>query len=154
DGGRDPSRDLDGGTIAYTNSVTIEVEPSDKGAAVLAAINLATKSIHMEMYLLSDDFVINALVAKKNAGIDVRVILNQTFPDSAGSNTATYNQLKAAGVSVVWAPSGFQYTHAKTVVIDAKSALIMTMNLTQSSATQNREYIATDTDPADVADAE
>jgi phosphatidylserine/phosphatidylglycerophosphate/cardiolipin synthase-like enzyme len=57
-------------------------------------------------------------------------------------------------VDVRWAPSGFEFTHAKTVLIDAEKALIMTMNLTQSSAKTNREYIATDADADDIADLE
>jgi phosphatidylserine/phosphatidylglycerophosphate/cardiolipin synthase-like enzyme len=55
---------------------------------------------------------------------------------------------------VVYAPSAYTFTHAKTVIIDNAKVLIMTMNLTQTSAKDNREYIATDSDPADVADCE
>lgn len=153
--GRDPGKDLDGGKpIAPTSAVSIQVIPSDNGAAVLAAIKAATKSVHMEMYLLSDDKVINALIALKQAGKDVKVILNQNFPDNAGSNSTTRTTLKNGGVDVVYAPAAFQYTHAKTVIIDGTKLLVMTMNLTQSSASSNREYIATDTDPQDIADAE
>jgi cardiolipin synthase len=39
-------------------------------------------------------------------------------------------------------------------VIDGEKAIIMTMNLTFTSPTTNREYIATDTDPKDVSDLE
>ena len=61
---------------------------------------------------------------------------------------------QAAGVEVVWAPSRFTYTHEKAVIIDGTSAWIMTMNVTFSSPTANREYLALDTDPDDVAEAE
>jgi len=155
DGGRDPGKDLDGGkAIAPTSAVTIQVIPSDDGLAILNAIKGATKSVHMEMYLLSDTDVINALIALKNAGKEVKVILNQNFPAGDGSNSSTRTTLKNAGVDVVYAPPAFQYTHAKTVIIDGTKLLVMTMNLTQSSASSNREYIATDTDPQDIADAE
>jgi len=40
------------------------------------------------------------------------------------------------------------------VIIDGKTAWSMTMNLTQSSPTNNREYLAIDTTPADVTEAE
>jgi phosphatidylserine/phosphatidylglycerophosphate/cardiolipin synthase-like enzyme len=40
------------------------------------------------------------------------------------------------------------------VIIDGTTAWIMTMNATQSSPTANREYLAVDTDPDDVAAAE
>lgn len=137
-----------------TPGVTIQVQPTDNGLALLNAIKGAKKSVHMEMYLLTSNEIIDALIDLKNAGRDVKVVLNQTFPPNGGSNTATYNTLKNYGVNVVWAPSGYQYTHAKTIIIDGAKLVVMTMNLTYTSARSNREYIATDTDPADVADAE
>jgi phosphatidylserine/phosphatidylglycerophosphate/cardiolipin synthase-like enzyme len=155
DGGRDPRADLDGGAIPVTSAVTIQVMPSDSGKAVLDAITGAQKSVHMTMYLLTDTDVINALKSRKSAGKDVKVVLNQSFPPGQeGSNDSVFASLSGAGVDVVWAPPGYTFTHAKTVIIDAAKVLIMTMNLTHTSADQNREYIATDTDPQDVADAE
>ena len=151
---RNPQGDLDGGELPVTHAVTIQVIPSDNAAAVLAAVKGATKSVHMTMYLLSDTRFITALGDLKTAGKDVKVILNQNFPDNAGDNTSAYNTLKGKGVDVRWAPPGYQYTHAKTIVIDGDTLLVMTMNLTFSSPTTNREYIATDTDPDDVSIAE
>jgi phosphatidylserine/phosphatidylglycerophosphate/cardiolipin synthase-like enzyme len=40
------------------------------------------------------------------------------------------------------------------VILDGEEAWIMTMNLDQSSAKDNREYLAIDTDPEDVHEAE
>ena len=139
----------DGGTSA----VKIIVEPSDNGAAITQAIVDAKTSVHMTMYLLSATGVVNALIAQKKAGRDVKVVLNQTFPDPSFDNNFEYTQLKNAGVSVVWAPAGFTFTHEKCVIIDGTTAWIMTMNLTASSP-QNREFLAVDTDPSDVAEAE
>ena len=137
-----------------TPGVTIQVQPSDNGLALVNAIKGAKKSVHMEMYLLSSDEIVDALIDLKNAGKDVKVILNKTFPPNGGDNTSVYNTLKNYNVNVVWAPPGYQYTHAKTILIDGTKLVVMTMNLTYTSAQTNREYIATDTDPADVADAE
>lgn len=147
---------LDGGAVVIptSSSVTIQVQPSDYGAAIEAAIRAAKTSVHMTMYLLTDTSVIDALGDLKAAGKDVKVILNQTFPPNGGDNTPAYSSLKSRGVNVVYAPAAYTYTHAKAVVIDGAKVLIMTMNLTQTSAKGNREYIATDSDPADVADCE
>lgn len=153
DAGR-PTTLSDGGSLALSTGVTIQVQPSDKAAALLAAIKAAKTSVHMTMYLLTNDSFINALGDLKDAGKDVKVVLNKTFPPNGGDNTPAFNALKARGVPVVWAPSAYTFTHAKTIVIDGSSAIIMTMNLTATSPTTNREYIATDTDPADVADLE
>lgn len=146
----------DGGLspLQTTTLVTVVIGPQDKGATLLNAIKNATTSIHMTMYLLTDSTTITALEKQHTAGHEVQVLLNQTFPSGQGSQTDVYNQLKAAGVSVKWAPSMYQYTHEKTLVLDGKTALIMTMNASSSAYTSNREYLGVDTDPADVAEAE
>lgn len=139
--------------LAMSN-VTIQVQPVDSGAAILAAIKGAQTSVHMTIYLLTDTKIIGALGDLKDAGKDVKVVLNKTFPPDGGDNTDAYDALQARGVDVVWASDSFTYTHAKTIVIDGKKAIIMTMNLTPSSPKTNREYIATDADADDVATLE
>lgn len=143
-----------GGTATTTSNATIIVEPSDNGSALLQAIQGARSSVHMTMYILTNTGVINALIAQKNAGRDVKVLLNQSFPGGQGSNQTVFNQLQTAGVAVRWAPANFTYTHEKAVIVDGATAWIMTMNVAQSTASSNREYLAVDRDPADVADAE
>ncbi len=140
--------------LAMSSGVTIQVQPTDSGAALLSAIRGAKKSVHMTMYLLTSNDVIDALGDLKQAGKDVKVVLNRTFPTSDNENQQAFNSLKNRGVQVQWAPANYSFTHAKTILIDSEKALIMTMNLTYSSPKTNREYIATDTDPQDVADLE
>jgi phosphatidylserine/phosphatidylglycerophosphate/cardiolipin synthase-like enzyme len=109
----------------------------------------------MTMYELTAPDVIAAMIARHRAGIDVRAVLNADFaPSSTNFNQSAFSKLTAAGISVVWAPTTFTFTHEKCVVIDGASAWIMTMNATKTSATQNREYLAVDTIAADVAEAE
>ena len=152
DGG-DPIRS-DGGPVASgPDTISIIVEPSDKAGALLAAVQAATTSVHMTMYLLDDTRFIDALIARHAAGRDVKVILNKSFPQNAGTNQKAFNALQAGGVSVVWAPTTFTLTHEKSVLVDGTSAWIMTMNLAVSSS-QNREFLALDTDVADVKEAE
>ena len=56
----------------------------------------------MTMYILDDTKIVNALLNRHAAGLDVKVILNQTFPTgTVQSNPTTYNTLTAAGVGVV-----------------------------------------------------
>lgn len=149
----------DGGTplpaIAPTTAVSIVVEPSDNGAALLAAVKGAKKSVHVTMYMLSNSLLIQALIVQLKAGVDVKVVLNQNFPSGQpNTNVNAYNQLQGGGVPVVYASPSYTFTHEKCVVIDGTQAWIMTMNVTQSSASSNREYLAIDTEAADVADAE
>lgn len=136
-----------------TQSVSIIVEPNgNKGSELVAAINAATKSVYMTMYQIDSSPVLAALVARKQAGLDVQVILDGSTTCKS-FNTPAYNQLHNAGIAVVWSNSTFTYTHEKTVMIDGTSAWIMTMNSNTSSPADNREYLALDTDPTDVAEA-
>ncbi|MBI5482432.1 MAG: hypothetical protein HY906_26490 [Deltaproteobacteria bacterium] len=137
-----------------TTSVTVIVEPSDNGDGLVDAIRNATTSVHMTMYLLTADRIIDALIAAKNAGRAVKVILNQNFPTGGDSNASAYSRLQSAGIAVHWAPSSFSLTHTKCAIIDGQAAWIMTMNATDSGLDGNREFIAIDTDPDDVAEAE
>ena len=106
------------------------------------------------MYLLTyNGPVYKALLTAKNK-VEVKVVLNQNFPGGQGSNVQTFNGLKAAGINVVWAPAVYTFTHEKCLIIDNATAWIMTMNATDSSPSQNREYLAVDTDADDVKNAE
>jgi phosphatidylserine/phosphatidylglycerophosphate/cardiolipin synthase-like enzyme len=138
----------------YTAAVQIVVEPSDDAAALVAAIAGAKSSVHMTMYLFDNASAIRALEAQRSAGRDVKIVLNQSFGDDGGSNARVFDELELAGIDVAWAPSAFALTHEKCVILDGKEAWIMTMNLDESSAKLNREYLAIDTDPADILEAE
>lgn len=153
DGGRETG-DLDGALLPATRNVRFVLQPSDNGAALVAAIRGAKTSVHATLYLLTGNTYVDAFIAAKQAGRDVKIILNQKFPTGGNSNTTAYNRLRSAGVDVVWAPAAFDFTHAKVVSIDAAEAWIMTMNLTQTSASDNREVLAVDGDTQDVADVE
>ena len=142
-----------GGPVHGPDKITVTVEPTDQAQVVLSAIQAAKKSVHMTMYLLNDKRFINALIAKHTAGLDVKVVLNKTFPMNAGTNQTTFNTLQSAGVSVAWSNPAFTLTHEKCVIIDGASAWIMTMNL-ETTSSQNREYLALDDEPGDVKEAD
>jgi cardiolipin synthase len=142
------------GGEAETGSVEILVEPSDDGDALYASMSSAAQSIHMTMYLLTSERFIGLLISKKAAGVDVKVVLNKSFPAGSETNVSSHGQLQSAGVPVVWASSVFPYTHEKCVIVDGTTAWIMTMNLDETSAQDNREYLGIDTRKSDVAEAE
>ena len=154
DGGSEGAAPRDGSIVPRgPDGIEIVVEPSDKAQALLTAVQGARSSVHVTMYLMNDKRFIAALVAQHDAGHDVKVLLNKTFPGNAGTNQATFAQLQAAGVAVAWAPSTFTLTHEKCVLVDAAQAWIMTMNL-ETTSSANREYLAIDREPGDVMQAE
>jgi cardiolipin synthase A/B len=149
--GQDGTVQPDAGPMMPSNNVTIIVEPNGKhGNELVAAIGSATQSVYMTMYEMSDSDVVTALIARKQAGADVQVILDVA---NKGFNTSSFNALKSGGVNVVYSSTAFTYTHEKTVIIDGKVAWIMTMNANTSSPDSNREYLAIDTDANDIVEA-
>lgn len=137
--------------------VTVFVEPAAGETPILNAINNATSSIYVELYLLTDTNVLNALENAARKGLDVRVMLD---PDPYGVGTSqpaqTLQALSNAGAQTRDTSPSFTYTHEKGMVIDGKTAYIMTCNFTKSalggsSSTTNREYGIIDTESTDVA---
>ena len=136
-----------------TAAATLLVGPDDGEAPVLAFIRGARRSLCLEMYLLTDEDAIQALIDQQLLGRDVQVILEPHPFGDEGANQAAYDRLAAAGVTVAWASASFALTHAKLVIADGRRALVMTLNLTRAGLTSNREFAAIDDDPTDVADA-
>ena len=138
---------------AASTGVTIIVEPDGQSAnQLLDEIQSAKTSVYMTMYEIDDSRMLSALVGRKQAGLDVQVVLDGSSTTKS-FNTPAYDQLSGAGISVVWSSTAFTFTHEKTVIIDGSVAWIMTMNLNTSSPKDNREYLARDPDAADVAEA-
>lgn len=138
--------------LRYTSAVTVIVEPAAGSAPILAAIRNAKSSILVEVYLLTDSSITSALVAARKAGRTVKVILEMT--PNASSNVNAYNALLAGGVAVKWASNAYNFTHAKTLLVDGTTLYAMTLNLSVSAFTDNREFALVDTDPVDVAEAQ
>jgi cardiolipin synthase A/B len=165
-GGTPPSSGSGSSPPIPSSGIAITVIPDGTGIAqgLLTAMENAHAAVHIEMYLLTNQTYINEIITLSHT-LDVKVILNQTFPtgtsasDTNGSSSSgTFATLSSAGVHVVWAPSTFQFTHEKTVIIDpgqtGEQAWIMTMNLDTDAPKDNREYLAQDTNSADIAEAE
>jgi phosphatidylserine/phosphatidylglycerophosphate/cardiolipin synthase-like enzyme len=143
-----------GTDAAVPQALRVVVKPNGQAdAEIVGAIRSATRTIRLYIYLLTDDDVMSALIARARAGVDVRVVLNKTFPDGSSDMQTTFDRLAAGRVKVVWAPAAFTYMHAKTLVVDDRIAWIMTMNLTAAGSTGNREYLLEDQEPTHVATA-
>jgi len=138
------------------NGLGLIVEPDAGPGPIVDAIRDAKKSVDLEMYLLSNKNVINALEEDANNGITVRVMLEQ-HPYGGGSVSPqeTLDKLQAAGVKTQFSDPAFALTHEKSMIVDDATCYIMTSNLTSaalgtSSYTKNREYDIIDTNAQDV----
>ncbi|HET9991783.1 MAG TPA: phospholipase D-like domain-containing protein, partial [Kofleriaceae bacterium] len=158
DGGGNDTIDAPGMTadanVHGTSAISIIVEPDGNNAMqLISAINGATTSINVTMYEMSNNSIINAIKARSQAHVPVKVILDGSSTNKS-FNTSAHDTLVAAGAQVVWSNPSFTYTHEKCIIIDGKAAWIMTMNATGTAPSENREYLAIDTDAADITEAQ
>jgi phosphatidylserine/phosphatidylglycerophosphate/cardiolipin synthase-like enzyme len=79
------------------------------------------------------------------------MVEEEPFGGGADSGYAV-KALEAAGIDTRYGVSTFRYTHAKTVIIDDKRAVVIRANLTKSAFTRNREYLALVTSAAEVSE--
>jgi phosphatidylserine/phosphatidylglycerophosphate/cardiolipin synthase-like enzyme len=136
-----------------TGDIQIIVEPNgNKASELVTAINNAQHSVYMTMYEIDHQGIVDALVAKAKAGLDVQAVIDGSSTTKS-FNMSAFTTLQTAGVGIVWSSPSFTYTHEKTVIIDDSVAWIMTMNANTSSPADNREYLAIDTSAADIAEA-
>lgn len=134
-------------------AIELHVQPDDGPPALAGLIAAARRSIAVEVYLLTEREVIDALVAARASGRAVTVVLERRPFGTPAANDAAFDRLARAGVEVTWASDRFALTHTKLIVVDGERASVMTANLTHAGLTSNREYLAIDDDPDDVAAA-
>jgi phosphatidylserine/phosphatidylglycerophosphate/cardiolipin synthase-like enzyme len=131
--------DYAGTSITPTNGDHLLWSPTDSRSRLLTVINGATKTLDVEELEFSDPTVVNAIVARAQAGVRVRVVLED--PSDYASEVS---EVKAAGGTVVGYsdPNGF-YIHAKAMVADyglsTQQVEAGSMNLSSNSLDNNRE---------------
>ncbi len=133
-------------------SVTPEtfVGPTGVQERMTALIDGAQDSLDIAMYLWTVKPLADRVVAAKNRGVDVRVLLD---PDHDGNN-AVRPIFTQGGVNVRNAPSLYSFSHAKYMIVDGKAAVIMSMNFNVDAMNRERNYGMVDRDADDVADVQ
>jgi len=105
-------------------------------AAALAAVAAARQSIDVEMFVLSDRVILDALVAAAQRGVSLRVLLDPTQPQ----NASTMALLQAAGAAVrFYVQAGAELLHAKLGIFDRGTVLFGSCNWSYSGFTRNHE---------------
>ena len=130
-----------------SGALRVLAEPQAGVSELYRLINGAKSSVDLTMYELKDQTAESDLAADAKRGVDVRVILDSHLEKSA--NTATYDYLSAHRVHVTWAPSGTTY-HQKTLTVDGKTSVIMTLNMVSEDYPGTRDFAVIDTSKADI----
>ena len=147
-GGSSSGVSAPGPVSAGSGALTLLSEPQAGLSRVYRLINGARSSIDLTMYEFIDTTAEGDLAAAAERGVDVRVILDAHLEMSR--NTATYDFLKANQVHVAWAPSTTTY-HQKTLTIDDKTSVVMTLNMVSADYAGTRDFAVIDREKPDVA---
>jgi len=127
------------------------VQPDDGVGPVRDFINTAKKSLLIKQFTYTEESLLQAVVERKNAGVDVRIMLNPKRSGGDRANDDTFDFFKKNGVNIQWANPKFYVTHEKSIVVDGAAALIATFNLCTKYFTLTRDYGIIIEDPARVA---
>src|SRR5476651_1028526 len=107
---------------------SIIVFPDDTVKSIVDAINDANKSILIKMFLFSDPELLNAVIAAKERGVKVKVMLNPSRRSGEEENEDARTKLEAAGIEVRDTTPSFVITHEKSMVVDKKVAFVKSLN--------------------------
>lgn len=128
-------------TIPSPTPVTaVHIQPNAGHAPVVDEIEHARCAVDVNMYMFTDQIVLDALGRAETRGIRVRVILEKHPFGTFGDQQEMYDQLSALGIEVQWAPDAFQYSHAKYMVVDSSVLLVTNQNFTGAGFGSNREF--------------
>lgn len=131
-----------------TRPAKLIVMPDDGEGAFVSVLQQATKSIDLMIYDLGTGQILTELLTKAKAGVAVRAILDQS---EQSFDQPAFDSLTGEGAKCEWSSTQFTYMHAKTFVVDGRTAVVSSGNFDASQMMVERNYAAVDTDPQDVA---
>jgi cardiolipin synthase len=131
---------------------TLIVLPDDTAQPILAAIDGASRTLRVKMFVFSDPGLIKAVIAAKRRGVKVRVMLNPARRSGEHDNEATRKALERVDIDVKDANPAFDLTHEKSMVVDDETAFVKSLNWATTNLTGTRDYAVVTTHSHDVAE--
>jgi cardiolipin synthase len=128
------------------------VLPDDSAKPILTAIEAASRTLRVKMFVFSDPSLLKAVVAAKRRGVKVRVMLNPARRSGEHDNDATRKALERVDIDVKDANPAFHLTHEKSMVIDDEMAFVKSLNWATRNLTETRDYAVVTTRRHDVAE--
>jgi phosphatidylserine/phosphatidylglycerophosphate/cardiolipin synthase-like enzyme len=131
-------------------SRSVIVLPDDSVRPIVDAIDAASESLRIKMFVFSDPTLLETVLAAHRRGVKVRIMLNPARRSGEQENEATRATLTAAGVEVLDSNPEFDLTHEKSMVIDGKTAYVKSLNWQTKNLTETRDYAVATTHPHEV----
>ncbi|MBS1118055.1 MAG: hypothetical protein H6Q90_283 [Deltaproteobacteria bacterium] len=124
------------------------VGPTGLQNRLFALIDGAQQTLDVQMYLFTVTGIADRIIAANQRGVAVRVLLDPDHEGNAGARA----RLTAGGVVNRNAPTLYSFAHAKYMILDGTTALIMSANFNVDAMNNERNYGIIDRDAGDVAD--
>jgi cardiolipin synthase A/B len=121
-------------------SRSLIVLPDDSAQPILSAINEATKSLRIKMFILSDPALLKALVNAHHRGVKIRIMLNPARRSGEAENDESRKALSDAGIEVIDTNPAFDVTHEKSMVVDDATGFVKSLNWEPKNFTETRDY--------------
>jgi cardiolipin synthase len=121
-------------------SRSLIVLPDDSVQPILDAIDAATKSLRIKMFIFTDPSLLDAVIAAHRRGVNVRIMLNPKRRSGVSENDESRSKLEAAGIEVRDSNPAFDLTHEKSMVVDDKTAFVKSLNWQTKNLTGTRDY--------------
>jgi phosphatidylserine/phosphatidylglycerophosphate/cardiolipin synthase-like enzyme len=125
------------------------IEPDDGMAPIYELLRAPHHTLDLTMYALADPTAEAVLASDAMRGVRVRVVLDGRLEHNR--NRPAYDYLRSRGVAVRWSSSRYFATHEKAFVIDATTAVVMSLNLTSQYYATTRDVAVVDSDRRDAA---
>jgi cardiolipin synthase len=116
------------------------VLPDDTAQPILQAIRSARSALNIRMFLFSDPTLLAAVIAARQRGVKVRVMLNPARRNGVAENGPARAVLENAGVEVRSGHPRFELTHQKSMVIDDRTGFVESLNWDARGLTEARDY--------------
>jgi phosphatidylserine/phosphatidylglycerophosphate/cardiolipin synthase-like enzyme len=105
---------------------------------ILEQIAQAEKEIVVQAYSFTDKDLAQALLEKKNAGLEIKVLYDSSQSNGRGSQI---KDLAAAGISTKQEHKGRGLAHNKVIIIDREKVITGSYNYSQAAKKYNSENI-------------
>jgi cardiolipin synthase len=128
------------------------VLPDDTAQPILAAIEGASRTLRVKMFVFSDPSLLKEVIAARRRGVKVRVMLNPARRSGEHDNEATRRALDRVDIDVKDANPAFDLTHEKSMVVDDETAFVKSLNWATTNLTETRDYAVVTTHSHDVAE--
>lgn len=127
-------KDLSGGGNIDLRCSKLLVSPINSRNRLLMLINGAQQTLDLGVMYIADSSILGAVIARRKAGVAVRVLL--ASPSFVSENTDTARELFNSGIQVRYLYDA--QLHAKLIVADGV-AFVGSQNMSYTSLDKNRE---------------